>query len=464
MAITLTIGGTNYLPFLKFDSLGVDSNQEIKGSILAFDLYIYGNPIDPPLAGREVILVDGSTREFGGSLVRVGSRLGESGKLIIYTLTCIDYTYYLDRRYLNKVYTAAAAGTMMKTAITDLKNAADNDSALGDAHYNDFDSDVSLISTGPSIRQQLIQRLLPSQFFDIIAESAGMIWFVDFNKRVNLIEFETNDAPLVLMNGRPVFDVEGETTQGWNWSEEESIEGTGTLIILQDTSIRSSATITDKFVWNTGNDTKFILSRRPFSELDITLVTLNSVTQTQKLEDVDRDASDDTSESGVVFIYVGGALSNSPSYVRFPTGDLSNGDPIEVTYNYITTDDHESADAVRLAELAERTGGDGIHQYAFSQVSGLAVQSPEDLDELSEILMDRKAKIHRRGAFTTWVKGWAPGQTFDRIWTKASEGTETMYVIAVSKSIVTPADDPNLSDNVIKTEVEYSNIPRGIQL
>ena len=459
MAINLTIGGIDYTSRLRFQSVRVDSNQEIKGSILAFDLWIYESPIVPPLAGKEVIFMDGATREFGGVVVRVGSRLGESGKLIIYPITCIDYTYYLDRRYLNKVYTAEPAGTMMKTAITDLKNAADNDSALGDTHYNDFNSDVSLISTGPGIRQQLAQRLLPSQFFDIIAESAGMIWFVDFNKRVNLIEFESNDAPLAVVSGRPVFDVESETTQGWDWSEEESIEGTGTLIILQDTSIKSTSTITDKFVWNTGDDTKFLLSRRPFSELDITLITLDSVTQTQKLEDVDRDASDDTSESGSVFIFVG-----TPSYVRFPTGDLTNGDAIEVTYNYIVTDDHESADAVRLAELAERTGGDGIHQYAFSQVSGLAVQSPADLDELSEILIDRKAKIHRRGAFTTWLKGWEPGQTFDRIWTKAPEGTETMYVISVSKTIITPADDPNLSDNVIRSEIEYSNIPRGIQL
>ncbi len=464
MAMTLTIGGVDYTSRLRFQSIRVDSNQEIKGSILAFDLWIYDVPIAAPLAGREVIFTDGATREFGGVVVRVGSRLGESGKLIIYPITCTDYTYYLDRRYLNKVYTAAPAGTMMKEAITDLKNAADNDSATGDTHYNDFNSDVTLISTGPSIRQQLIQRLLPSQFFDIIAESAGMIWFVDFNKKVNLIEFEVNDAPLALVSGRPVFDVEGETTQGWDWTEEESIEGTGTLIILQDTSIKSTSTITDKFGWNTGDDTKFTLSRRPFSELDITLVTLDSVTQTQKLEDVDRDASDDTSESGVVFIYVGGTLSNSPSYVRFPTGDLSNGDAIAVTYNYIVTDDHESADAVRLAELSERTGGDGIHQYAFSQVSGLAVQSPADLDELSEILMDRKAKVHRRGAFKTWIKRWEPGQVFDRVWTKAPEGTETMYVISTSKTVITPADDPNLSDNVIMTEIEYSNIPRGIQL
>ena len=45
-----------------------------------------------------------------------------------------------------------------------------------------------------------------------------------------------------------------------------------------------------------------------------------------------------------------------------------------------------------------------------------------------------------------------------------TDNTETMYVIAVNKVVETPADDPNEGDNWIRSDIEYSNIPRGIQL
>ena len=41
---------------------------------------------------------------------------------------------------------------------------------------------------------------------------------------------------------------------------------------------------------------------------------------------------------------------------------------------------------------------------------------------------------------------------------------ETMWVISVTKRILTPADDPTLSDNIVESQIQFSNVPRGLRL
>ena len=69
MAITLTIGGIDFTENLEYRTLQVETTQEIKGSTLSFEMYFYDNYISL-LTGKEVILKDGATIEFGGVVVR----------------------------------------------------------------------------------------------------------------------------------------------------------------------------------------------------------------------------------------------------------------------------------------------------------------------------------------------------------------------------------------------------------
>ena len=41
---------------------------------------------------------------------------------------------------------------------------------------------------------------------------------------------------------------------------------------------------------------------------------------------------------------------------------------------------------------------------------------------------------------------------------------ETMWVISVTKRILTPVDDPTLSDNIVESQIQFSNDPRGLRL
>ncbi len=113
--------------------------------------------------------------------------------------------------------------------------------------------------------------------------------------------------------------------------------------------------------------------------------------------------------------------------------------------------------------MATRTGGDGVHEYVFAQTSGLRITDPNQLAEVRKNILARKGRILLRGQFKSWTKGWKAGQYFNRIWNDLSLNDE-VYIIAVEKRVLTPADDPNLADNVIESVITYSNLPHGVQL
>jgi hypothetical protein len=113
--------------------------------------------------------------------------------------------------------------------------------------------------------------------------------------------------------------------------------------------------------------------------------------------------------------------------------------------------------------MADRTGGDGFHEFVFSRGSEIAAANLEDLDEISEIILGRKRKVTRPGRFFSLTKGWDAGEVFRRVWAKESLD-DKMWVITVRKTVRTPADDPNIGDNVIQSEIAYNNIPRAMRI
>ena len=149
--------------------------------------------------------------------------------------------------------------------------------------------------------------------------------------------------------------------------------------------------------------------------------------------------------------------------MRITSHQIILGDIIKVTYNYSTSDEHENIDVTRVEAAADATGGDGYHEFVFSQGSEISVTGLEDLDEIAQTILDRKSKIIRRGSFGSLTKGWKAGQIFKLVWGKENI-EEVMWVINVNKTILTPADDPNISDNVIQSTVQFANIPRGLRL
>lgn len=455
MAISITLAGTEYTAEINFRSVRVQNSREVKGSTMSFFIRIYDDTIPPPKAGMEIIFLDGTTREFAGVIVSVVRRMKEANRAIEYECDCMDYTYYLDRRYLNKVYTAQRADLMFQEILDDLQTLSNS----ADLHYNDFQS-APLFKLGPSVAQQRFERILPSQAFDVIAEGSGMTWWVDYNKTVNLEDIQDRFPDfLPFVDGTPELQIDTDIANYRDLEDEENIATTGTVAIIRDAVIKATASQTDTFLFNTGDSLKFMLSRRPFSFLDITSVKANAVTLTQKLEDIDLPATD-APGTGNVAIFIG-PVNGDPSYVRLDAADIADGQAVEVIYNYGFVDDSEGPAIDVVDEMAERTGGDGIHEFIFTQASEIVVSNLTDLDVILKILLDRKGKVLRRGKFKSWAKGWEAGQNFTMVWNKEAI-REEVFIVNLQKIIRTPADSP--SDNLIESTVTYSNVPRGANI
>jgi len=471
MALTLTIGvpgktqeansPASYINFVNMKSIVIQNSVQVAADTFEFDLVIYNNEIDAPKAGNEVIFKDGSSLEFGGVLLTVNRRFGPEKLSVIYRCSCKDYIFFLNRRLINKLYASQAAGQTVKDILTDLHSASDSD-----IHYEFFKDNVTNVDNGANLAAFTFDKMIPSQALDIIAQSTGMQWWIDFDKN---IYFKVLNASVASHLTALTLNIDTDQTSHYNFEESESIDGIASQLILRDMRLLSTSNQVDEFLGsegkshNSGKDNKiFFLSRTPFTFLNVSSVTKDTgggdVAQTLNFEDIDGSPPGGEGGSTDVYIYV----KDEGSYVRFSDSNtVGDTDTIKITYKYTVTDDLEDPDFAAVDQLAERTGGDGIHQFLYSQTSGMKFTNLDDAEHVLQLLRERKSKILRRGSFSSWVKGWQAGQKFTRNWS-TELGIEEMFVISVTKIVLTPNDDPTLSDNVIESQVTFSNIPYGI--
>ena len=493
MAISFTIAGIDRTPYIDYQSVSIQDSMESAADSCTFTVRFQTST---PSVGNEIIITDGSTKVFAGIITEIERVIGEGNKITEYRCTASDYTIMLNRRYLNKVYAPNAVSSgdknshgMIEDILYDLRAASIGDNPVGDYYYNSFYNNVDAtlddgityaIQIGPEVRQQIFQRIPPSQAITNLAQRTGYVWWIDFDKRLVFRPSTTVWSDfLPIVNGNFALHVETNFSNYYDLNFEESMEGIGTKAIIKDAIVRSPNVTTDEAppdggVGETGitanqaiKGFRFNLKERPFSELDITNVRRDRggviTVLDQSLDGISREVDDITPDDGnTCFIYVG-KQGTKNSYVRFIPDTLQTGDKFDVTYNYEKINEHEGLDVNRISDLALATGGDGVHEFVFSKGSEIAVTGIEGLDEIVEMLLDRKSKILRRGSFSSLTKGWKAGQMFNLVWDQ--EGIdETMWVISASKTIVTPADDPTLNDNIFESQINFSNIPRGLRL
>lgn len=143
------------------------------------------------------------------------------------------------------------------------------------------------------------------------------------------------------------------------------------------------------------------------------------------------------------------------SRLFFNPATLTNAAKITLGYIFSQPTDYPvHADPLARERMAHRTGGSGIHEYIYSRLAGLYVEETAQLEALGREFIDRKQNPILRGSFSTYTKGWRPGQTFTRREDLLDDGRygtpeergryqETqMYVINVTKEIEIPSSRP----------------------
>ena len=489
MAITLTVKGVEVSEYVDFKSIMITDTMEVTGDTMLFNLYmvadnVYGLPVILG-CGNEVILTDDSTKEFAGTITSISREMGEGNQLVRYICTATDYTYMLNRRYVNATFnnkriTDGANDSMVKDILEHLKNAADSDTQGGDYYFNTFVANISapyLMENGPNVRTQFYNRVLPAQVFSDLAENTGMIWWIDFDKRINFRS--TTEMPAtflpVVAEGRGIH-VEEDVTNYFDLTVEDSADGIGTKAIIKDAIIQSTSQKLDNFEINslqvTAGEAIFYLTKKPanlFAIAEVENLT-QGTTYVPKLSEITRQEDDlspsvdpDDPSKYQAYFFIGRQGNEGGAKVRLISDSFNNGDRIRVRYNYETNDEHENIDMDQVEVQAEATGGDGFHEFVFTKKSEIAVTDVTDLDIVADVLLSRKSKTLRRGSFKSMTKGWQAGQLFKLKWDRENI-EEDVWVIIVNKTIRTPADDPTLLDNIIETEIRFSNIPRGLRL
>ena len=471
MALTLTIGipfltpgidiaRASYLEFVDFRSIVIQNSVQVASDTMEFTLSITNHAIRIPEAGNEVIFKDGATIEFGGVLTSIVRMFGPEPSTVIYQCSCKDYVYLLNRRLVNKLYASQAAGQTIKDILTDLYNDSN-----GDVHYSFFKDNVENVIDGATLAAFTFDLVVPSQAFDMIAQSTGMQWWIDFDKKVY---FKILNSSVSSHLTGLALDVRNDLVTHFDYEEEETIDGVASQLILRDMLLLSTTSQVDKFLGSQGGDHQsetnkiFNLSRTPFGFVYVTSVSKDTgsgdVNQTLKYEDIDGQTPDGTGGSTEVFVFV----KDEGSYVRFASANaVADTNVIKVTYKYGITDNLEDPNWDAVDELKRRTGGDGVHQFLYSQTSGMRFVDLDDGEHVLSILRDRKSKILRRGSFRSWIKGGQAGQTFVRRWDTELQN-QAMYIISVTKTVLTPDDSNNLNDNIIESEIIFSNTPYGM--
>ena len=243
MAITITLQGTDITSSVDFKSVSIQDTMEAQGDSMRFNIYSKNGSVSPAV-GNEVILTDGSTKEFAGVVTEMGRDMLEGNTIIRYTCTASDYTYLLDRRFINGIYSSRKVSTgdktdhgMIEQMLFDLKVMADADSDDGDQFYNSFYDNIhsNYISEGVVLNQKAFQRIKPSQVFGTLAQASAMIWWIDFDKRINFRNLTSVSATqLPLVAGLRTLVIDTDVTNYSDFSMEETIQGLGTKAIIKE--------------------------------------------------------------------------------------------------------------------------------------------------------------------------------------------------------------------------------------
>jgi hypothetical protein len=138
---------------------------------------------------------------FAGTVDSVEEEIDASKRLRVKRLACVDYTQIADRHLVAYVYKpdeehpTIYAGDVIKDIVARFFVYGGVSEGI----------DTSPVEDGPAIEKLVFNYIPASQAFDDIAELAGYIWYIDYEKRLHFTPKDRNTAPFGLT----------ETSQNW---------------------------------------------------------------------------------------------------------------------------------------------------------------------------------------------------------------------------------------------------------
>lgn len=377
MALTLTIGGANFLPQYKTNTAVIKEQLQNKSNVLNIEIVKKPSQTKPGEA-KEIILKDGSRFLFAGFITRVNPIEIGVGQLFTYDVEATDYTYILINHQAQKVYESMT----MKAIIEDLIATF----APG------YSLTTTNVDTGPTITRMSFSFISLRKCFEKLANYSGYEWWIDFEKNIYFKPKTATSAPAsfndVVQNFSEV-DIKVDVTQVRN------------SIVVQGGREETVGTQTEEFLAN-GVDRKWILKDKP---REVTLIEYDSgsgyAAATIGVENLDDETLFD-------FMF-----SFQEKYVRIVDTTPLDGYMIRITYKYevpVLTLTRSTASILAMKALE---GGDGIHDYLITDTTiktktEARQRAIRELDEYANPLMNAIVKT-RTGLLGAGVY-FKPGQ------------------------------------------------------
>lgn len=406
MAIVVTIGGTDRTSSVDLKTVKIHDGLGMLQDSCQFDVAIGTTDGWNPQAGNEIVVLNGTTREFAGMLLEVDEDLVAPSRLR-YRLGARDYKHLFDRRLVAEEYAEQAANSIVSSIVTSF--------TTGFTTIN--------VMAAPTVAAQRFDYIAPSDVLDHLAATVGYLWYIDYDRDVNFFSAATLAAPIATLNA------DTDTTNYGNLQLRESIAHVKTRMYVMDFKQKSTATYTVNFTGD-GSTKLFHLTYEPSALADMT-VTRAAATQTLHTDMV--DGQPDNAIGGADDVYV----NFEEATLRWDTAPAA-GNAIVATFNYLYPGFTVFDDPAAQTEVSSREGGDGIHEAAVRDPGLSANDGSETLANSKAAEAIARAGLPRlEGSFVSFTQGWAPGQMVTVASTQRMGGISvTMYVTSIDKRIV----------------------------
>lgn len=408
MALTLTIGGVNFLPRYKTGSLQVHAQIQNQGDSCSLGLVIKKGQTLPTI-GQEIVFKDGTRFLFGGYVSRLTPTEYGVGEAIVYSIEAIDYTYILTNKNTQATYENQTLAYIVADLLT---NSVDSGYALTHAGT----------ATGPVIPSVTFNHISLRQCFEKLAKLTNYIWWVDYQKDIHFIDPASAAAA-------------PETVTDASSNHESMVVNSDATQVRNQIIIKggiSESANYQQVILGDANARGWALAYGIITMVSIELDTGSGyVSKTYGLEGTD-------DETACYFMY-------SPTRGSFRmssgSGTPAAGNKIRITYTYPLPILTIVQDAGSVTYMKSVEGGDGIHSYTINDTTIISTDqaSNRGLQELAQFAYPTvQGTFRTRTGLLAAGSYFTPGQVITVNLPAWGINVDTLYVI---QSVTTTQDE-----------------------
>lgn len=429
--VKITIGGQDYTQYVDLKTVKIDSNISVNSDTAEFNVIIPQKALPRPKGGQEVIIWNGSNKEFAG-VVLLPHEEALAPDRMLYDVKCRDYVYWLDKRVVVNSYANMSAGNILLDIVNNFTQGFTTNHVLGtDSSFN-----------VPFIK---FDHTSVSAAFQKLADAVGYNWWIDYNKDIHFSPINTTTSPL------PANQLLADTDTH-NYSDlyiEEDVSQVRNQIYFVGHKVAAQYQITEKFVAD-GQETQFKLNYEPSHKLTQTIVKQGATVYTSKNDLTDGTATKTTNDGCAYIHFVN-------QTVRFNVAP-ANGTVISVTYQprYEYVNMYNDPNAMQV--MKQRDLMDGVYEYMVrdQQLSG---DDTSLVDTRGKIELNKYAYPHISGEFYSYLQGWATGQYFKFSSNNRMDGELQNVLFYVTKLEKTIVNHPKNGTPTFYYKIDFSDSP-----